>query len=180
MTIVTDVRNVYTTLYKDCAKTGCIQKTVTIRGQEGKKIRISSIGCSLAAAFGVTATAWITLDGKAEALATWEEGKTSYQQKSKAVDIFVGAGKDVILRWRLKTSGTAKALMKLCTYTYSYEDVVTDPVVDPGKPPVEEEMPVGTPARIQIICTSEQDAMNLSEDLKAHIGGRVIEIYLKV
>lgn len=180
MTIVTDIKNIYTTHYKDCTKTGCIQKTVIIRGQEGKKIHITSVGCSLAAEAGITATSWVTLDGHAVPLATWEEKKTGYQSKSKAVDIKKES--DAVLRWRLKTSGSNQALMKLCTYTYSYEDVVmVDPVEPPviEEPPVEEEKPVETPAHIQIICINGTDAKNLAEDLQGHIGERVMEIYLR-
>jgi len=184
MTTYTDRASpIYTTLYTDCKDTGCLQRKFTIHGQPGKQIRIDSVGCSLATTrAGASAIAWVmaVVDGVETTLGSWEETSKDYKQKINKPAFLADSGKDVIVRFHLKTSTVgAKAKIKLCSYTYSFVD--SEPSVPPvvDVPPVVETPPEDWPASLLIMCSSQADAEALIPEVKKVIGENEISIWTK-
>lgn len=163
MTTVIDLTYTYTTKYTqyDEKIRTHVQKTVTINGQPGKKIRIDSLKCTLAAEKeGIVASVLVTAEvaGIDYRLAEWKTSKTAAQNKSASPAFLVDEGKGVVLRWHLKTSNTAyKAIMKVPEYSYSFVDV-EKPEPEPKKPDPQ--------FLVTVSCSSETEANELIKTLK--------------
>lgn len=181
-------QNSYTTYYTDSLKYDCLQAAITLRGEEGKQIRIDKLTLSLASSSSnAVAEAWINAvaDGKLIELTRWKESKTSLQPKIAYPVFMAPAGKDVTLFWHLKTSiGSSKAIMKYITYKWSLVDV--EPIVEPEIPDTENEPEPpdegGTvedvPCRIEIKCL-ESEVDGLIEKIKAVVTENEVTIFVK-
>lgn len=183
MVTETDKTYIYTTRYTDCESNNCLQKTVTIEGQEGKQIIIDLVSLELSAPLNGLATAWVIADsgGVKIQLGRWTVSKPEYQPVSSQPAYIAPSGKTITLTWFLKSSSTElKAKMRLLSYDYSIKDVVIveEPETEPGTEtgPTPEEPPAEIPARILIDCKSEADALALSNGLQELVGERVMQI----
>lgn len=147
------IPNIYTTPYTTCSGDYCVQKTVIIPGEPGKKIKIDALALSMCiAATGATATAWVTTDisGVTAVIANWTETGTAYKPKSATPGFIAEEGKDVVLKWNLKTSdATKRAKMKDLTYTYT----VTAPE------------PIDAECLVVIECETQEEADALATSL---------------
>jgi hypothetical protein len=157
------------------------QKTETIKVQPDKQITIDLISLYLEAPPKGLATAWLLANGKQ--LGRWTTDKAEMQYFSAKPAFIAPSGSDVVLEWGLKSSSaTNKARMKMLSYDSSIiPAIVTEP--EPGnpepEPPEEPEQPEIKNC-VMIICTSAEDAGNLEEDLKPHVGDRKIKKFVEV
>ncbi len=115
-------QNKYTTTYTSYGANHVQRKVILNAGDHA--IRIDKVGFSIAnIKKGILASGRVTAQvagEKEEILAEWAVSKQEYQVRSKITSEMFDAGKDVTLRWHLKT-GTKryKALMTACNYTYT-------------------------------------------------------------
>lgn len=177
MPTITDTNRVYSTIYVKCdkVKRNCLQKTETIKGETGKKIKLEELSLFIAVdGAGAICTATVTAqagEGEETTIAVFEGTKLQYEEQKKAVNFEAEAGESIVLRWYLTTSDTKiRTRIRYVSYTYSVE-TVEDPEEpeDPGDPEII--------AYLVIPCASETDAENIKNKIKNTVPE--IEIYVK-
>lgn len=168
MPTITDTNRVYSTIYVKCdkVKRNCLQKTETIKGETGKKIKLEELSLFIAVdGAGAICTATVTAQaGKGEetTIAVFKGTKLQYEEQKKAVNFEAEAGESIVLRWYLTTSNTKiRTRIRYVSYTYSMETVEDPEII----------------AYLIIPCASETDAENIKNKIKNTV--QEIEIYVK-
>lgn len=163
-----------------------MQEVIALPAVQGKQIQIDSVYMKLCTEkYGYIASAMVTIEtgGIEKKVAEWTSKAASDELKTTNLTFVAPVEQSVTIYYHLKTSSSAyKAIARTrgCTYT-----LIDAPTTEPEEPDEQEGnddtvTEPEKPARVQIICGSQQDAKNLVEDLRAHIGERTIEIYTKV
>lgn len=174
---VVDTTYIYTTRYTqyDEVTRTHVQKTVVLAGVEGQKVSIESVAMKLGVEVtGVTASVLVTAeaDGVDTPIAEITETTTAYTAKSAKTNFVAPVGKNVTLRFHLKSSnGSYKAKMKEVTYSFSRIEETIEPEPQPTDP-----------CLVAVECVSDEAADALVKAITdaGFITNEIITVYKEV
>lgn len=154
-----------------------VQETFRIPAVAGKQLRIDEVSMNICTEKeGCTASVMVTaeVNGVDTELGEWSETSVlpKYVQKAITPAFLAEEGKEIILRFHLKTSNAAfKAYMSVCACKYS--------VVEPEPPVDEPDGNTGGDAQVLIFieCSSDIDVEKQVEELSAKFGAGKVKTY---
>lgn len=140
---------------------GKVVKTVKIKGEAGKKIKIEAVSLQLySGKKGVVNNTVIAVNDTPYAEWNYKNAGYSGTRVYNKHPFEVGVGKDAVLTWALKTSDKNIAVkIKNAAYTHSYVDVAA---------PKPDEPVQGSKNQLVVIeCQSFEKAKSTVEDIKS-------------
>ncbi len=145
--------------YKSYDEKGKIVKTATIKGEEGKQIKIEAVSLQLCSGKeGVTNNTVVSINGTPYAAWNYTSAIYSDVLTYNKYPFMVDAGKDAIITWALKTSDKRYVVKaKNAAYTYEYVDVAV---------PDEPNEPEGKNPLVVIECVSSDKAKEVAKEIQ--------------
>lgn len=151
--------NTDTQEYKSYDEKGKIVKTSTIKGEEGKQIKVEAVSLQLySGKSNVINNTIVAINGEPWAAWNWDDAGYSDSKTYDTYPYVIDAGKDAVITWTMKTSDKRYAAkIKNVTYTYEYVD---------GAAPDEPEEPEGKNPLVVIECVSSDKAKEVAKEIQ--------------